>query len=319
MSFLREGMEDGTTDTDAATDPIPTTTATNTDTEEQLISNTLPTDLDTADIPTATDSTAAPPINTPNASYSTTKKYDNYNHYFGTATPTFFYGPDGASATIIQDSMNGDGEVVILRFKNGITEIYYLGSSPSASSSASSASSGSTTAKPKVYTGPNGQTASLVTLDNGKHAIQINTASQTQVYYYEDPQDGPMPPPQPPTPASAETSNIQTGPSWYDTAFQTMSGTTGIPKNLIPPGQEDLYVLKSSIVPPNCPAPIVTCPSCQGKNSGSGGGDANQTCPPCPACARCPEPDFTCKKVPNYNNPDMVPQPISNNYTMFGM
>ena len=25
-------------------------------------------------------------------------------------------------------------------------------------------------------------------------------------------------------------------------------------------------------------------------------------CPPCKPCGRCPEPAFTCKKVPNYNS-----------------
>ena len=60
-----------------------------------------------------------------------------------------------------------------------------------------------------------------------------------------------------------------------------------ITRDMIPKGQEDLYVLKSEIVPPVCPA----CPPCASKPS----------CPPCPPCKRCPKPAYTCKLVPDYN------------------
>ena len=65
----------------------------------------------------------------------------------------------------------------------------------------------------------------------------------------------------------------------------------GVRRVDIPEGDEDLYVLKSSIVPPVCPrCPQRTaCPR-------------QKPCQPCPPCARCPEPAFTCKKVPNYNS-----------------
>ena len=67
----------------------------------------------------------------------------------------------------------------------------------------------------------------------------------------------------------------------------------GIPRRHIPDGDEDLYILKSEIVPPVCPAcpPVQVCPASKHK------------CRPCPPCARCPEPAFDCKKVPNYNSP----------------
>ena len=73
----------------------------------------------------------------------------------------------------------------------------------------------------------------------------------------------------------------------------------GVPKSRIPPGQENLYILKSEIVPPICPAcPAVNCGSCANANK----------CPPCPPCARCPEPSFECKKVPNYNSVGLMNQ-----------
>ncbi len=86
------------------------------------------------------------------------------------------------------------------------------------------------------------------------------------------------------------------------------TGTSGIPKSQIPPGQEDLYVLKSSI------AGLQQQAAC-------GAASAESKCPPCPACARCPEPAFDCKKVPNYRalNNDYLPTPVLNDFSTFGM
>lgn len=69
----------------------------------------------------------------------------------------------------------------------------------------------------------------------------------------------------------------------------------GIPRSQIPNGEENLYILKSEIVPPVCPA----CPSTTVCPTGK-----KDKPPPCPPCARCPEPNFTCKKVPNYGASD---------------
>ena len=75
--------------------------------------------------------------------------------------------------------------------------------------------------------------------------------------------------------------------STYDSVFPP-----GVSKSMIPPGQENLYILKSQIVPPVCPS--------QCANSSSSSSD--KKCPPCPGCERCKEPDFACKKVPNYGD-----------------
>ena len=74
----------------------------------------------------------------------------------------------------------------------------------------------------------------------------------------------------------------------------------GVKRHQIPEGQEDLYILKSQIVPPICPA----CPKCPSVNCDDKCG--NSKCPPCPACARCPEPQFECKKVPNYSGGSLM-------------
>tara|TARA_Y100000768_G_C23981569_1_gene686121 strand:- start:524 stop:1354 length:831 start_codon:yes stop_codon:yes gene_type:complete len=97
-----------------------------------------------------------------------------------------------------------------------------------------------------------------------------------------------------------------------DTYVNYSSHKRGIPRSMIPPGDEDLYILKSEIVPPVCPKcpDVSVCP----KNDTS-------KCPPCPACARCPEPSFECKKVPNYKRRDdtYLPKPILSDFSQFGM
>jgi hypothetical protein len=92
-----------------------------------------------------------------------------------------------------------------------------------------------------------------------------------------------------------------------------MSNSTSnhVSRSQIPPGDEDLYILKSQVVPPVCPAcpPVMACPS------------SKEKCPPCPPCARCPEPAFECKKVPNYSgqNDSYLPQPVMSDFSQFGL
>ena len=95
----------------------------------------------------------------------------------------------------------------------------------------------------------------------------------------------------------------------YTTA-QSSDGPEGVPASNIPPGDEDLYILKSEIVPPVCPA----CPS-------TANCPRQKPCQPCPPCARCPEPAFDCKKVPNYRAGDSnyLPKPVLNDFGQFGM
>ena len=53
-------------------------------------------------------------------------------------------------------------------------------------------------------------------------------------------------------------------------------------------GNDNAYILKSSIVPPVCPK----CPDLISTNK-------EKKCPPCPPCARCPEPKYKCESVYN--------------------
>ena len=82
----------------------------------------------------------------------------------------------------------------------------------------------------------------------------------------------------------------------------------GIPRRMIPGGDEDLYILKSEVVPPVCPA----CPS-------AASCPRQEPCPACPPCGRCPEAPFECKKVPNYNaiSDRFLPAPVVNSFSSF--
>ena len=87
----------------------------------------------------------------------------------------------------------------------------------------------------------------------------------------------------------------------------------GIPSSQIPSGHEDLYILKSQVVPPVCPA----CPAVYIDNK-----ELGKECAPCPSCERCPEPAFDCKKVPNYEmgpQNSYLPRPVLNDFSTFGM
>jgi len=88
--------------------------------------------------------------------------------------------------------------------------------------------------------------------------------------------------------SQAPTSDNNDDESTYEKFW---SERRGIRRVDIQNGDEDLYVLKSSIVPP-------VCPKCPQRSACP----RQKPCPPCPPCSRCPEPAFTCKKVPNYNS-----------------
>ena len=72
----------------------------------------------------------------------------------------------------------------------------------------------------------------------------------------------------------------------------------GIPHSKIPKGQEDLYILKSEIVPPVCPA----CPACPECPRPVCPKPDDSQCPTCPAPGRCPPSSFGCQRVPLYQS-----------------
>jgi hypothetical protein len=201
-----------------------------------------------------------------------------------------FYGPNGQTAVVIKTN-DGQQAIKITDSNNnsvtytssGTTAVHssetnttYFGSTGSnlPSSSYSTAYTGNASAG--AVTGPQGNTAGYVTGPQGNTVYGTNA------------------------------NNNSYGTDYYSTL------PPGIPKSQIPAGDEDLYILKSQIVPPVCPV----CPVL------AANADKDESkCPPCPAPQRCPEPAFECKKVPNYSavNSSYLPVPVLNDFSTFGM
>jgi hypothetical protein len=262
--------------------------------------------------------------------------FDNYNHYSGSSSQlqngTIFTDPSGDTITVIT---NSNGTQSLQLNSVGQSTPMILSSTPPNSSVAS---------QPNTFYAPYGGITAIITTDsNQQTAIQVNiggntilfvqsgsssTSTSTSTQYY-----GSTGTPIQQAPNSLAYYGPYGGSAGYaqgpngNTAYyaqgpngNTIAGTNntdyysslppGIPANQIPSGQEDLYILKSEVVPPVCPA----CPT-------SAACPRQETCPPCPACARCPEPAFECKKVPNYSAIDneYLPMPVLNDFSQFGM
>ena len=259
-----------------------------------------------------------------------------------------FYGPNGGSAKVT--NISGTYQIDVTDAAGNTTHYTYTpptSSTDSSSGSSSSTSSSSTSAiQALTFYGPYGGKAQVVTGNDGNYLIRISYPSgqsidytvtnpyvnnpnaqsvdstinqggmypstSTSAAYYSGPNGGSAGYATGPYGnavgyATGPNGNTVIGDSGYD---YSKSLPPGIPGNMIPPGQEDLYILKSEVVPPVCPV----CPT-------SSACPREEKCPPCPACARCPEPSFECKKVPNYNaiNNTYLPVPVLNDFSTFGM
>jgi hypothetical protein len=97
-------------------------------------------------------------------------------------------------------------------------------------------------------------------------------------------------------------SNSSNTPVAADSASSTPSSVPGAGNEAIVQNTATLNEIKGSITQLNQQKP------------------KPETCPPCPACERCPEPAFDCKKVPNYRSPSIgqyLPMPILNDFSTF--
>ena len=144
-----------------------------------------------------------------------------------------------------------------------------------------------------VYTGSGGNTA--VTTSNGSSNGSSNDTSSYSANTYTGPE--------------GNSATVANGPQGQAVVATTDNTVNGISSSQIPSGQEDLYILKSQVVPPVCPV----CPS-------AASCPRQEACQPCPPCARCPEPSFECKKVPNYasSNDQYLPRPVLSDFSTFG-
>ncbi len=174
---------------------------------------------------------------------------------------TSLYGPNGEICQVLVDEKNKQ----YLEVRDSIIKppVYYH----------------STVNK---FTGPNGSSAEVyLGVDNQPRISISDAAGNTKVFSI----DG--------THANTSTNynpvdnaGSPMGSNNYNSVYSN-SLPTGIPASQIVPGTEDLYILKTQVVPPVCPA--------------------------------CPQPSLDCKKKSNKKNNPYLPYPVLNDYTSFGM
>ena len=258
-----------------------------------------------------------------------------------------FYGPNGSSAKI----MNTHGiYLVIVTDEYGNTNTY------------NPKKPHTTNKETTTYHGPDGGTASIMKGPKGNKLIKVIDANGNTIIYsstntqtYNTNIDNPLPvqtsscssdfncayggdevmtyvgkpddnskaypKPYPTMPAGSKDS-YPVKPSLNDDGKYNKYLPKGIPKTMIPPGNEDLYILKTEIVPPICPAcspPIVINPPTKSPPLTPPTSSNNN-----PLYNRQMDTDalYSYKKVPNYgagsSNP-YLPVPVLSNFSSFGM
>jgi hypothetical protein len=250
---------------------------------------------------------------------------DNYNFFSKNSIPTVYYGPDSSTARVtVAGGENDDSETdtktysITVTSANGATKTYVMETDSDATAvvnpltntpETTTTSTQATTVPDSIantrFVDKDGNVARLFVAKNGQYVVQTRQLNgydkiytSTNVFTYDRNNSksflvGDSINDITPITEAQNTTNDLIGSLTNNTISSQQAQTiNGIPGRSIPIGQEDLYILKSQIVPPVCPA----CPQiCAGKSS-------KESCPPCPSCARCPEStDFSCKRVPNYS------------------
>ena len=257
---------------------------------------------------------------------------DNYNFFSKNSIPTMYYGPDSSTAQVTMNGGENDESnsaektyAITVTNANGSTTTYAMETdsgaptvNPLTNTVETTPGAGFGTGVGSTQTVPDdiantrfvdksGNVAKLYVATNGQYVVQTRQINgydmvytSTNVFTYDrnksksflvgDSVNDITPIGE----AQSDTSDLIGSLTSNTISSRQIQPTNGIPGRMIPIGQEDLYILKSQIVPPVCPR----CPTiCASKSSDS------STFPPCPSCARCPEStDFTCKKVPDYSS-----------------
>jgi len=250
---------------------------------------------------------------------------DNYNFFSKNSIPTVYYGPDSSTARVtISGGENDDSETdtktysITVTSANGATKTYVmentsetavvnpLTNTPETTTTSTQATTVPDSIANTRFVDQSGNVARLFVAKNGQYVVQTRQLNgydmiytSTNVFTYDRNNSksflvGDSINDITPITEAQNTTNDLIGSLTNNTISSQQAQTiNGIPGRSIPIGQEDLYILKSQIVPPVCPR----CPTiCASKSS-------KESCPPCPSCARCPEStDFTCKKVPDYSS-----------------
>lgn len=178
---------------------------------------------------------------------------------------TSLYGPNGEICQVLVEEKNKQ----YLEVRDSITKppVYYH-----------------STFNKSGFTGPNGSSAEVyLGVDNQPRISITDAAGNTKVFSIDGTHAN-----------STNNSNYNPvantgspmGSNNYNSVYST-SLPGGIPSSQIVPGKEDLYILKTQVVPPVCPA--------------------------------CPQPSLDCKKKSNNKDNQYLPYPVLNDYTSFGM
>lgn len=256
---------------------------------------------------------------------------DNYNFFTKNSIPTVYYGPDNSTArvTVSEGEIDVNGVdtrtySITVTSANGATKTYVMETTPETTVETTAmnpltniAETTTTTISPSPavvvpnsiantrFVDQDGNVAKLYVATNGQYVVQTRQINgydmvytSTNVFTYDRNNAksflvGDTVNDVTPIGEVQNTTNSLINSLTNNTLSSQQTQTiNGIPGRMIPVGQEDLYILKSQVVPPVCPR----CPTiCAGNNT-------KNTCPPCPSCARCPEStDFTCQKVPDYS------------------
>jgi len=218
----------------------------------------------------------------------------NTNSYSSTtATPSgtvTYTGPYGTTATVT--TLGGIKEIAVT-FRNNSSSIFYIDKNDTTGT---------------IYVDAYGDKAVLndtngtvvITTRHGESLTYTKVSgtvgyNNTSVVYSS-------------TPATV-TTNTTTSPYDNSAYYSTNKPVT---VTSVPPGDEDLYILKSQIVPPVCPV----CPPQIVKKC-----DKEKECGPCPI-QRCPTAPFKCVKQPDYSNPAVkqyLPIPVLSSFSTFGL
>ena len=236
---------------------------------------------------------------------STTTSSTTTSSNKGTVTYT---GPYGTTATLT--TMGGITEIAVT-FRNNSSSIFYIDKNDTSGT---------------VYIDSYGDKAVVSTVNN---TIVVTTRHGETLTYTKVSGDvtsySPYTTTYSSTPAYTSTSVTNqntgntvgsvTGPNDNTLYYSGNSGYVNgkpITVNNVPPGDEDLYILKSQVVPPVCPV----CPPQIVKKC-----EKEKECGPCPI-QRCPTAPFKCVKQPDYSNPEIkqyLPIPVLNSFSTFGL
>jgi len=251
--------------------------------------------------PPATTPATTTPSSSATKQEGYTNRYTNYSD--NNVIATKFYGPNGETANIVRIS---NGLKINVLTSSGYYTYFQSGTQENSNTMSSTQYYGSTgspiqtSATTLAYQDPYDESSSVKRRhsDNKKYHDNASASTNSSIEFLGS------------TNYNDKNYNDK---NYNDQYYSTLP--KGIPASQIPMGQEDLYILKSQIVPPVCPA----CPSV---NISSQSSSTDETkCPACPPCGRCPESNFECKKIPNYSAIDnqYLPMPVLNDFSTFGM